>query len=428
MGNRVLFIEPQPFFTERGSPLRVRATLGALSHYGWQVDLLTYPIGRESEIENVTVIRTPKIPFVDKIPTGPSWSKFIYDVLLFFCAFKLLLSRNYVSIHGVEEGGVVGAFWGSVFRIPYVFDMHSCMSDQLKARESKTFKFLGVAVSCIERWCIARAAAVITVSDDITQKAKVIAPLIPAFTIQDIALDTDQPADSKSVEDLKASLGINGQKVVVYTGNFDPCQGLELLLEGFSHFSSLRDHGPEASSVLLVIVGGAKEEAPRKRKLKALARQLKIDQSVIFTGSRPVTEMPLYMALADVLVSPRISGTNTPLKIYCYMAAEKPLVATRIVSHTQVLDDTCAILAEANPAEMARALSLALNDSPEALMRTRALTVCARQRMEDHYSKKSFYERIKRVYESANANLKDSSVPSLNLDNPNQNVEMRKCV
>ena len=40
----------------------------------------------------------------------------------------------------------------------------------------------------------------------------------------------------------------------------------------------------------------------------------------------------------DVLVSPRSRGTNTPLKIYQYLRSGKPIVATRLLTHTQVLE------------------------------------------------------------------------------------------
>ncbi|HUY79344.1 MAG TPA: glycosyltransferase, partial [Ktedonobacterales bacterium] len=59
---------------------------------------------------------------------------------------------------------------------------------------------------------------------------------------------------------------------------------------------------------------------------------------------RPMEEMPLCMRLADVLVSPRSEGTNTPLKLFSYLAAGKPIVATAIHSNTQVLTPDVALL------------------------------------------------------------------------------------
>ena len=45
-----------------------------------------------------------------------------------------------------------------------------------------------------------------------------------------------------------------------------------------------------------------------------------------------------------MLVSPRIRGTNTPLKIYSYLRSGKPIVATDLLTHTQVLSPEVARL------------------------------------------------------------------------------------
>ena len=60
-----------------------------------------------------------------------------------------------------------------------------------------------------------------------------------------------------------------------------------------------------------------------------------------------------YTSMASVLVSPRSTGTNTPLKVYEQVASGVPLVATRIYSHTQILDDEVAFLLEPDASGMA---------------------------------------------------------------------------
>ena len=61
---------------------------------------------------------------------------------------------------------------------------------------------------------------------------------------------------------------------------------------------------------------------------------------VIFTGQRPAEEMPAYLDAATVLVSPRSTGTNTPLKIYQYLRSGRPIVATRSAhAHAGAVDD-----------------------------------------------------------------------------------------
>ena len=58
-------------------------------------------------------------------------------------------------------------------------------------------------------------------------------------------------------------------------------------------------------------------------------------------------------------------GTNTPLKIYSYLRSNRPIVATRLVTHTQVLDDTCACLVEPTADALAAGLRRMI-EHPEA--------------------------------------------------------------
>ena len=83
---------------------------------------------------------------------------------------------------------------------------------------------------------------------------------------------------------------------------------------------------------------------------------------IVFTGSRPEAEMPLYLAAADVLASPRALGCNTPLKLYSYLLAGKPIVATNRRVHTQILSAEEAVLAEATPEAFARGILSLLAD------------------------------------------------------------------
>ena len=81
------------------------------------------------------------------------------------------------------------------------------------------------------------------------------------------------------------------------------------------------------------------------------------------TGQRPPEEMPVYVGLADVLVSPRSSGTNTPLKIYSYLWSGKAIVATDLETHRQVLDETTALLVPPTSGAIADAVVALLKDA-----------------------------------------------------------------
>ena len=112
------------------------------------------------------------------------------------------------------------------------------------------------------------------------------------------------------------------------------------------------------------------------------ARAAGLADAVIFAGQRPADEIPAFLDAADALVSPRSSGTNTPLKIYQYLRSGRPIVATRLLTHTQVLDDAVAYLSDATPEGFGAAILEALADPDRA----RAVGARARQLAETKYS------------------------------------------
>lgn len=387
---------PQPFLALRGSPLRVRASVKALVAAGCSVDLLVMPFGADDRIPGVEIHRAGRLPGIKSLPVGPSWQKLVYDVALFCSAFKLALKKQYSVIHGVEEAGVMAALLGLVLRRPYVFDMHSCMSEQLRDRRFFGAGACAALLARVEALCIKGAAGVMTVSDSLTERAKNVSGSRPCITVQDIAASPEVEVDQELLQKLRSSCRTAGRRVIVYTGNFDPCQGLDLLLPAFAELSS--GCKKDSDKPLLIIAGGGEGEEVHRRYYEDLAQTLGITQDVLFLGSRPVEEMPTVMELADALVSPRISGTNTPLKIYCYMASGKPIVATDILSHTHVLNSDCAFLSPPNPSNLAAALREAIDDRPAALEKSRRLAAEARRMTETTHSPRQFEKKLALLY------------------------------
>jgi len=105
-------------------------------------------------------------------------------------------------------------------------------------------------------------------------------------------------------------------------------------------------------------------------------------------------EMESWMQLSDALVSPRSEGDNTPLKIYSYMKSGRPIVATNRSTHTQVLNDQAAFLAEPEPNSFADAISAALYNKKEALEKSKK----ARKIVEEKYSYPVFKKKLLTAY------------------------------
>src|SRR5258706_10428775 len=141
----------------------------------------------------------------------------------------------------------------------------------------------------------------------------------------------------------------------------------------------------------LVLAGGKPDQVATAR---AQARAAGIGDATVFTGERPASEIPAYLRAADVLVSPRSRGTNTPLKIYQYLRSGRPIVATRLLTHTQVLSDQTAILTGLSPRDLADGILPAVRD-PE---RAAAVGRRARELAETKYSYEAYLERTRQVW------------------------------
>ena len=100
---KILLLAPQPFYTQRGTPIAIRNLASVLGNAGHQIDLLTYPGGTDVELSNTQIIRLWKIPFIGDVPVGFSIKKLLYDFLMFFAVFWKVLTNRYDVIHAVEE-------------------------------------------------------------------------------------------------------------------------------------------------------------------------------------------------------------------------------------------------------------------------------------------------------------------------------------
>jgi glycosyltransferase involved in cell wall biosynthesis len=180
---------------------------------------------------------------------------------------------------------------------------------------------------------------------------------------------------------LRRDLRLDARPVALYSGNFEPYQGVPLLVQAAAL-------SPDAQ---FVFMGGEPAQVEEARRSAAA---LGCAERCLFTGKRPPEELSLFLRLAEVVVSPRCSGVNTPFKVYTYLASGTPLVATRIPTHTQLLDDTLAVLVEPTPEALAEGIARALADpqaSRERARRGRAL-------IESEYSAARYTEKVARAY------------------------------
>ena len=351
---KILVLAPHPFFQARGTPLAVKTVLEFLSDRGHQVDVLTFHEGEDVDIPNCRIHRIARPFWVDNIRPGFSMKKVICDVFMFAKCLRMMRSQRYDLIHAVEESAFIAAAMRRLSGIPYVYDMDSSLAEQLV----DAYPGLQFAFSTLRRFealAVRQSLGVLTVCAALEDVAQGHAPGKPVGRVEDTTLlAPGSPSANGQGGDPLVSLGVGADDpVAMYVGNLEHYQGIGLLLDGFQHTLA------RLPGARLVIVGGLPQDVERYRRR---AQQLDISSQVHFLGPRPITALAALLKRADVLVSPRLKGLNTPMKIYSYLDSGTAVLATRLRTHTQVLDDRSAYLVAPDPEALGAGLAHLLGD------------------------------------------------------------------
>ncbi len=379
-------ISPEPFMEPRGTPFSVYNRTKALLALGYEVDLVTYPIGEQVALPGLHIYRAPRLPFIRKVKIGPSLAKIPLDMLLFLTAFWRLCLRRYRFLHTHEEAGLMGVVLALLFGCKHLYDMHSDLAQQMSNFAVTKSSLLIGCIGAIQKLIVRRADAVIAICPDLETAVGRISPGKVVYMIENLAVDEAlPPADADAALRLRQQWELGDGPVLVYTGTFESYQGIELVLR------SAVIVRPAFPTARYVLAGGKPEQIEKQR---LLAEALGIAESIRFVGQRPLDEMPQYMALADILLSPRSGGTNTPLKLYTYLRSGKPILATAILSHSQILTPDMAALVAPTPEGLAQGAIELLQDVEKA----QRLGEHGRQVAEEQYSWPAFMEKNRRAY------------------------------
>ena len=341
-------IAPQPFFEPRGTPFSEYHRIRALISLGHTVDLVTYPFGQDVSISGLRVFRCIRPPFLNSVRIGPSWAKVPLDMSLALEAIRRALQNSYDVVHSHEEGVVAGVLLAKLMKVPHLYDMHSSLPQQLSNFDFSRSRILNGIFSSIEKMAVRCSRVVVVICPYLKEVVRAIDPDATIVLIENAPGASDSSPSKVTGSSVRRKLGLSDSTaLVLYTGTFEAYQGLDLLL------ASARLVIKEEPNTKFLLVGGRADQVNR---VKKQAQKAGVEASMVFTGQLLSKEIPAFLDSADVLVSPRSTGWNTPLKIYQYLRSGKPIVATRLLTHTQVLNDDIAVLTGATPEEYAEGL------------------------------------------------------------------------
>jgi len=377
---RVLLVTPQPFYEDRGTPIAVRYVAQALSELGACVDILAFPVGRSVAIPRVTIMRCSNPMHLKQVPVGFSWRKIVLDATLLQAFRRLVHGGKYHIVHAVEEAAYMASAICPPAGQPFIYDMASAIPMELRRNALFATGLIQRMLSVAERWVISHASRVVCSSG----LAGYVSHQVPDARVR----EWPYPAYAERVEhsrvlELRKKLNIPPeQRVLLYSGNFAAYQGVELLLEAFR---LARRTCPELT---LVCVGATDKE------YAAFSAATATEDQIVVLRRQPRDQIPVYMALADFLVLPRVDADNVPLKLFDYMASGTPIIATRGPAHEPLLDESRAFMCDPT----AEGLSSALVRACASRERSDAMARAARSYAMEHFGWDRFVAFVRTTY------------------------------
>jgi glycosyltransferase involved in cell wall biosynthesis len=379
---RILVVAPQPFYQDRGTPIAMRQVLLALSELGRPVDLLTYPVGTDVDIAGLRIFRSANPFRLGSVPIGLSLRKIVLDLPLAVALRDRLARERYACVHAVEEAAFPAAFYARQHGIPLLYDMQSSLAEQLSQLAPLRLRPTRWMLDATERWLLNQSDVVVT-SAGLAQRVR---RMVPQARVREWHFPSaPSGADPRDVARLRQSLGLGpNDRVVLYSGTFEAYQGLPELIGAIP---LVRRRFPDA---IFVFVGAE----PNEPELASAAPHIE-SGALRVVDRQPRHEMPAFLAMADLLVSARAYGGNLPLKIFDYLAASRPIVATDIPTHRSVLSEERSVLVAPRTDALADGIIGVLAD-PE---RAQRLAAAARQYAKTHLGWGRFVQAVSELYD-----------------------------
>jgi glycosyltransferase involved in cell wall biosynthesis len=377
----ILLLAPHPIYQDRGSPIAVNTILKLYSEQKSLVDVVTYHEGKDINYDNINIHRIPNISFVKNVRPGFSWEKVVCDFFMIFKIMPLVMKNQYQLVHAVEESVFFALMLKLLYKIPYIYDMDSSLAQQMVEQIPWLSPFSSL-LSFFEGIAVKNALVVIPVCDSLAKNVVKYHPR-KIVTLHDVSLLKEAPVNHHI--DLKAQFNIDGL-LLMYVGNLQKYQGIDLMLEGFA---LAQDTINESN---LIIIGGSNSDI---EKYRLVTNRLGISSKVHFLGPKPIEYLSTYLSQADILISPRIKGNNTPMKLFSYLHSGKPVLATHLQTHTQVVDDGSAVLVEPDPSAFSRGIIKLIND--ENLRHS--IGMAGKNLIESKYSYPVFREKVNQLHD-----------------------------
>jgi glycosyltransferase involved in cell wall biosynthesis len=392
-GKRVLMIAPTPFFSDRGTHIRILEEALALERRGYVVTIATYHIGKdlpENLRSKVEVRRILRLLFwYKKLEAGPDWQKLILDLMLLRKVFFLARTTRPDILHGhLHEGVLIGwvvqqlLFWRPM---KLVADFHGSLTKEMVSHAYLRTGFLRRVFERIERTVDNLGDAAVTSSGANTREIGAIRTKSAPLTVLD-GVTVGTYVETFSQPAIRRKYGISEEALVVtYTGALVPNKGIRHFIRALP---SIFSGDPRAH---VVIAGFPWNEVEAH-----FNGQPWMDRVTRITPL-PYYDLPEILQMSDIGVDPKEEGVGQASgKMLQYMGAGLPVACFDTPNNREYLGEGGEYAREISAAGLAEAVLRLLRDGELRRRKGEA----NRARAKERFSWDRTGEKLEEVYQS----------------------------
>lgn len=312
-----------PVFGAKGSSIHVQEVVRALRRAGVEVTLFATRLGGEPppDLNGISVHPLPALA-----PGEPALrekaalaaNRALREALTARGPFNLIYERYALWSHaGMECAREAGT--------PGILEVNAPLIEE-QARH-RTLVHRDAAEQVAER-AFAAAHALVAVSPGVADYLATYPGLEARVHVIPNGVDPERFPAARFAQ--RPSVREDGSFTVGFLGTLKPWHGLDVLVDAFTR---LHARNPDCR---LLIVG----EGPERQRIEAVIEERKIGVAARLTGAVTPDQVPEHLAAMDVGTAPYPDLPDfyfSPLKIYEYMAAALPVVASRIGDLEQIV-------------------------------------------------------------------------------------------
>lgn len=294
-----------------------------------------------------------------------------------------VVKPDILHAHSPELNAIPALWVGRKLGIPVVYEIRAFWEDAAVDHGTYTEDSWKYKLTRFIETQVCRRADQIAVlckglKDDLIKRG------IPAAKLSVVynGINPDDFKPCKPDTEYQKAWNLEGKTVIGFIGSFYRYEGLDLLINAFSHLLSKPPRFPASSlpslppsqppglqpsqppSIALLLVGGGEVE----EELRAQIKRLHLENKVIMPGRIPHDRIPGIYAMVDILAYPRYSmrltELVTPLKPLEAMAMGKALVASDVGGHQELIqhNETGILFSAGSEIALANAIENLLND------------------------------------------------------------------